>query len=291
VATADEDRRRDEERIGLRQEVVDLRARLAAAESHFRGVVDSSTDGVVVINREGIVVYANPSAAAMLGDSRSPLVGSLASFPVVATAARRPDHETFLAELRVVSTDWEGQPAVLGMLRDMTERSVADAEMAFRATHDPVTGLPNRYLLDDRLRQALARDRREPRSLAVLFCDIDGLKGINDLHGHSVGDQVLVESARRIESVIRPSDTAAHLGGDEFVLLCEGIDDEAAEAVAARVSAAFDSPMNFEGVEFSVGMSVGIAVTSDPDTLPSDLLAEADHAMYRAKVRRRKTFR
>jgi diguanylate cyclase (GGDEF)-like protein len=291
VATADEDRRRDEERIGLRQEVADLRARLAAVESHFRGVVDTSTDGVVVINREGLVVYANSAATSMLGDGRSPLVGTLASFPVVSTATRRSDHESFLAELRVVSTEWEGQPAVLGMLRDMTERSLADAEMAFRATHDPVTGLPNRYLLDDRLRQALARDRREPRSLAVLFCDIDGLKGINDLHGHAVGDQVLVEAARRIESVIRPSDTAAHLGGDEFVLLCEGIDDEAAAAVASRVSAAFDSPMAFDGVEVSVGMSVGIAVTTDPDVVPSDLVAEADHAMYRAKVRRRRTFR
>src|SRR5579864_1782050 len=142
VATADEDRRRDEERIGLRQEVADLRARLAAVESHFRGVVDTSTDGVVVINREGIVVYANSAAGSMLGDGRSPLVGTLASFPVVSTATRRSDHESFLAELRVVSTEWEGEPAVLGMLRDMTERSLADAEMAFRATHDPVTGLP-----------------------------------------------------------------------------------------------------------------------------------------------------
>ena len=89
-------------------------------------------------------------------------------------------------------------------MRDVTERSMADAEMAYRATHDPVTGLPNRYLFDDRLKQALARDRREPETLAVLFCDVDGLKGINDRLGHAVGDQVLMETARRIEAVIRP---------------------------------------------------------------------------------------
>ncbi|HLI75029.1 MAG TPA: GGDEF domain-containing protein [Acidimicrobiales bacterium] len=289
----DEERRREEERIGLRQEVSDLRARLAAAESHFHGVVEASTDGIVVVNREGVVVFANAAAAAMLGDTPTQLIGKQASFPMASTATRRADHEVFRAELRVLSTDWEGQPAVLALLRDVTEQNLADAEMAYRATHDPVTGLPNRYLFDDRLRQALARDRREPkRTLAILFCDIDGLKSINDRHGHAVGDAVLVEAARRIASVIRPSDTAAHLGGDEFVLLCEDVDDAGAAAVAARVTDAFDDPMEVEGVELVVGISVGAAVTTDPDAAPADLLTEADHAMYRIKQRRRReTFR
>jgi diguanylate cyclase (GGDEF)-like protein len=246
-----------------------------------------------VVNRDGVVVYANAAAAAMLGGSRAELVGKLASFPVASTAARQADNEIFLGELRVLSTEWEGEPAVLGLLRDVTERSLADAEMAFRATHDPVTGLPNRYLFDDRLRQALARDRREPKkSLAILFCDIDGLKSINDQHGHAVGDEVLVEAARRIASVIRPSDTAAHFGGDEFVLLCEDVDDAGAAAVAGRVAAAFEEPMPVNDVDLMVGISVGVAVTTDPDATPADLLAEADHAMYRAKQRRRReTFR
>ena len=190
--------------------------------------------------------------------------------------------------MRLLSTDWDDEPAVLALMRDITERSMADAEMAYRATHDPVTGLPNRYLLDDRLRQALARDRREPKTLGVLFCDVDGLKGINDRLGHAVGDQVLMETARRIEAVIRPADTAAHLGGDEFVVLCESIDEDGATAVASRVETAFDAPMIVDGVELSVGVSVGLAVTSDPDVIPADLLAEADHAMYRAKQRRRR---
>jgi diguanylate cyclase (GGDEF)-like protein len=278
----------EEERNDLRQEVRDLRDRLTSVEGHFRGVVDNSTDGVIVVNRDGIVVFANGAAAQMMGETRSQLLGKVASFPVASTAARRPDHESFLADMRVLSTDWEGEPAVLALLRDVTERSLADAEMAYRATHDPVTGLPNRYLLDDRLKQALARDRREPKTLAILFCDVDGLKGINDRLGHAVGDQVLMETARRIEAVIRPADTAAHLGGDEFVVLCEGIDDEAAAAVVGRVTSAFDTPMAVEGAEVTVGVSVGLAITSDPDALPAELLAEADHAMYRAKQRRRR---
>ena len=119
----------------------------------------------MVVNRDGIVVFANTAAAVMLGTTRSQLVGSAASFPVVSTAARRPDQEGMLADMRVLSTDWDDEPAVLALLRDVTERSMVDAEMAYRATHDPVTGLPNRYLFDDRLKQALARDRREPQDL------------------------------------------------------------------------------------------------------------------------------
>jgi diguanylate cyclase (GGDEF)-like protein len=280
-----------EERGDLRREVRELRDRLTRAEGHFRGVVDNSTDGVVVVNRDGIVVFANAAAAAMLGTTRSQLVGTAASFPVVSTTSRRPDQDGVLSDMRVLSTDWNDEPAVLALLRDVTARSMVDAEMAYRATHDPVTGLPNRYLFDDRLKQALARDRREPRTLAVLFCDVDGLKGINDRLGHAMGDQVLVETARRIQAVIRPADTAAHLGGDEFVVLCEGVDDEIATAVADRVARAFDSPMSIEGVDMSVGVSVGLAMTSDPDALPADLVAEADHAMYRAKRARRHTTR
>jgi len=278
----------NDERKDLRREVRELRDRLTNVEGHFRGAVDNSTDGVIVVNRDGIVVFANTAAAVMLGTTRSNLVGKAASFPVVSTTSRRPDHDVFLADMRVLSTDWDDEPAVLALMRDITERSMADAEMAYRATHDPVTGLPNRYLLDDRLKQALARDRREPRTLALLFCDVDGLKGINDRLGHGVGDQVLVETARRIEAVIRPSDTAAHLGGDEFVVLCESVDEDAATAVVSRVATAFDTPMAIDGVELSVGVSVGLAMTSDPDVIPADLLAEADHAMYRVKQRRRR---
>ncbi len=230
----------NDERNDLRQEVRELRDRLTSVEGHFRGAVDNSTDGVIVVNRDGIVVFANTAAAVMLGTTRSNLVGKAASFPVVSTTSRRPDHDVFLADMRVLSTDWDDEPAVLALMRDITERSMADAEMAFRATHDPVTGLPNRYLLDDRMKQALARDRREPRTLGVLFCDVDGLKGINDRLGHAVGDQVLIETAKRIEAVIRPADTAAHLGGDEFVVLCESIDEDGATAVASRVETAFD---------------------------------------------------
>jgi len=228
MASDEGELRDDHQSNDLRQEVRELRDRLTSVEGHFRGAVDNSTDGVIVVNRDGIVVFANTAAAVMLGTTRAHLVGKPASFPVVSTTARRPDNEAILADMRVLSTDWDDEPAVLALMRDITERSMADAEMAYRATHDAVTGLPNRYLLDDRLRQALARDRREPKTLGVLFCDVDGLKGINDRLGHAVGDQVLMETARRIEAVIRPGDTAAHLGGDEFVVLCESIDEDGA---------------------------------------------------------------
>ena len=140
MATGDGDLQGDDERIDLRQEVRELRDRLTNVEGHFRGVVDNSTDGVIVVNRDGIVVFANSAAAVMLGSTRSQLVGKAATFPVVSTTARRADNEASLADMRVLSTDWDDEPAVLALMRDVTERSMADAEMAYRATHDPVTG-------------------------------------------------------------------------------------------------------------------------------------------------------
>ena len=115
MATGEGELRSNDERNDLRQEVRELRDRLTSVEGHFRGAVDNSTDGVIVVNRDGIVVFANTAAAVMLGTTRSHLVGKAASFPVVSTTSRRPDHDVFLADMRVLSTDWDDEPAVLAL--------------------------------------------------------------------------------------------------------------------------------------------------------------------------------
>jgi diguanylate cyclase (GGDEF)-like protein len=285
-ATSDLDQDEEIPVSDLRQEVQELRQRIAVAEGHLSSVVDASTDGVVVVDSKGVIVFVNVAGAEMLGKAAAEIAGEVASFPLVVTPAEPRRQEPGYAELRVTSTVWEGQPAVLALLRDVTERHKAAAETAFRATHDPLTGLPNRYLLNDRLAQELARDRREPRGLAVLFCDVDRLKAINDRYGHNVGDHVLVEVAQRIVSAIRPFDTAARVGGDEFVVLCTGIDRPVASAIADRLVHSFDNAMMFEAVELDVNISVGLAVTNDPDAVPEVLLAEADRAMYQSKRQR-----
>ncbi|MCU1351478.1 MAG: domain S-box/diguanylate cyclase protein [Acidimicrobiales bacterium] len=166
------------------------------------------------------------------------------------------------------------------------ERADDDARLAFQATHDPLTGVANRAALLDRLSLALARSRRTGRSVAVLFCDLDRFKVVNDRFGHDRGDQLLVEVAERISVALRPSDTVSRLGGDEFVVLCEDLDDPTlAMVVAERVGRAIEAvAMVLGGEETRVTASIGVAVSSGDLDNPESLIRDADMAMYRAKA-------
>jgi diguanylate cyclase (GGDEF)-like protein len=149
------------------------------------------------------------------------------------------------------------------------------------AVHDPLTGLANRTLLRDRLEHALARSQRERGATAVLFVDLDNFKQVNDVHGHAAGDAVLVESARRLQTAVRPGDTIARFGGDEFVAVCEDIDEAAALAVGRRLQEAIQPPFTAGGVEHRLSASIGIAIG---DREPDVLLGNADVAAYQAKA-------
>ncbi len=153
------------------------------------------------------------------------------------------------------------------------------------ALHDHLTGLPNRVLLADRLEQAGLRAARRPgHRFAVLLLDLDGFKAVNDSLGHPAGDQLLVEVAARLTGLLRRSDTVARLGGDEFVVLLDGIAEPGREqAVCDSIRAAVTSPFRLDGQRVRVGVSIGVAVSSDESADPDHLLREADAAMYRAK--------
>ncbi|HJW34857.1 MAG TPA: diguanylate cyclase [Holophagaceae bacterium] len=168
--------------------------------------------------------------------------------------------------------------SVVGLL-DVTETKF----YAHKAFHDPLTELPNRALLLDRLAQALKSLERRPRTLALLFLDLDGFKPVNDLRGHAVGDQLLVEVGTRLSECLRPEDTLARMGGDEFILLLDEIEDStAALKVAHRVTELIAQPFLLEGEEVHISASVGVALTQVP--MPPDrLLHQADLAMYSAK--------
>jgi diguanylate cyclase (GGDEF)-like protein/PAS domain S-box-containing protein len=175
-----------------------------------------------------------------------------------------------------------------GVLHDISERKRFETELAHQATHDPLTGLPNRSLLLQRLEHALARARRQRSRVAVLFLDLDHFKVVNDSLGHDLGDQLLVTIAERLREALRPSDTVARFGGDEFVVLCEDlVGRRDAEAVAERVHEAISGPFTVDDREVFVGVSIGIAF---PDAVPADggtLIRDADAAMYQAKARGR----
>ena len=159
----------------------------------------------------------------------------------------------------------------------------ANAQLSTQALHDGLTGLPNRTLLEDRLRQALAKAARETSQFAVMFLDLDGFKSINDSLGHHVGDLLLIEVAARIKQITRSSDTVARLGGDEFVVLVEVLTPEGAAMVAEKLLRLIEQPILTLEQTLSVSTSIGIAVYPTDGTTPHQLMLNADAAMYHTK--------
>jgi diguanylate cyclase (GGDEF)-like protein len=172
-------------------------------------------------------------------------------------------------------------------IRHAIERKRMEVELAYRALHDPLTGLPNRALLMDRMTLAIDALHRGPESLALLFVDLDHFKPINDTFGHEAGDRVLVEVAARLRNACRRGDTVARLGGDEFTVLCEQVDERTALSVVERIHGELAAPFEVSGEQVPLSASVGIALSEGPDIDAEAALRRADEAMYRAKKQRK----
>ena len=186
-----------------------------------------------------------------------------------------------------VALDDDGRVVrMLGTGQDITERRAAERLLEHQALHDPLTGLPNRALFLDRLQHALARARRPGTSLAVFFCDVDDFKDVNDSLGHDAGDELLIALPPRLREGLRAGDTVARFGGDEFVILCEGLDSEGeAIRIAERIGAAFALPFELEGRLHHLSVSVGVVFARGGAATATEVLRDADAAMYRAKAR------
>ena len=189
----------------------------------------------------------------------------------------------------------DGAPAWYAVsAQDITERRRAEDDlkqmserMAALAIRDPLTGLANRTLFEERLRGSLSRDARSGGVTGVLFLDLDGFKAVNDRHGHAVGDAVLQGVAERLRSAVRPADTVARLGGDEFVVLVEDATEAGLTALQDRLWSAVRMPLELHGLTLDVGVSVGMALAVDGNADPASLVSEADARMYVAKRRNR----
>lgn len=299
--------------VGPRKEA---EARLAAAEGRFRAVVEQTLVGILIV-QEGVIRYANPGLAQMFGFAAAEdLIEQVASLDLVAPADRnrmseqlrriangsegplcrftgqRQDGVTFQVEMHGRRFDYAGGPAVIGVLVDVSERCRFEEELERRASYDGLTGLPNRTLLFDRLNQAIAHARRRDELFAFLFLDLDGFKAVNDSGGHEAGDQVLRIVAERFSAVLRASDTLARLGGDEFAVIApELLFRDDVESVARKLCDTLQSPIVFGGVEYTVGVSIGIALFPAAADDANGLYRAADTAMYVAKEEDRGGYR
>jgi diguanylate cyclase (GGDEF)-like protein/PAS domain S-box-containing protein len=227
---------------------------------------------------------ANPDDVPLLLARRAQLQQDRDAVATVSYRFRRRDGSTCWVEVSSRLVEPHGTPVVVSALRDITDRQRISSVLLRQATTDPLTGVANRTVLLDRLRQGLRRLDRLPGVLAVLALDLDRFKVVNDSLGHAVGDEVLLKLAERLKGHLRPSDTLARLGGDEFVIVADGLADaQAIGHLVDRIMASGRQPFLVAGQSFSCTVSIGVASTSDSQRDPHELLREADLALYRAK--------
>jgi diguanylate cyclase (GGDEF)-like protein/PAS domain S-box-containing protein len=298
----------------------DITARKAAERDTDRltDIIEATSDLVAITDRAGQTLYMNAACRAFFGIAPEAQLDGFdftrfapewvrrryadETLPSLQNAGIwsgelaywREGHEVPVSALFLTHRDEAGQPEfVSSVTRDISERKAFEARLAHEATHDPLTGLPNRTLFLDRLGVALSRAERTGRRVAVLFCDLDQFKVVNDSLGHGAGDQLLCLLADRLRSTIRPGDTVARFGGDEFVVLCDDLTEhDDATLIAERIGAAVRQPCRVGSTnetEVFVSISVGIALTCAQDGTPEPdaLIRDADAALYRAKARGR----
>jgi diguanylate cyclase (GGDEF)-like protein/PAS domain S-box-containing protein len=282
---------------------------LQESENRMRAVLDNVSDGLATIDHRGIIESCNPAVVRLFGYPEEELVGEPAGvligtssrgafdnylqrrlkvdLPVTGmheTMGKRKNGSLFPLEFVVNSMQIGARHLFIATLRDISERKAHTDQLEYQALHDALTGLPNRSLFGDRLRQALLAARRNQKMLGVLLLDLDRFKDINDALGHDRGDSLLQEVTGRLRGVLRATDTIARLGGDEFAMLAlDAKQPEDVVAAARKILSALEGPFTIADQEVETGASIGIAIYPMHGDDPTTLLRRADVAMYVAK--------
>ena len=304
--------------VGIYTDITESKRRqqaLEQGEQRLQAIMNSVIDGIITVTREGVVELANAAAARIFGFEPGELVGfglqqlltsaserelerrprpapvdvtTLAQNRLLEMIGRHKDGTSFSIELSVTELDLHGRRTFILTVRDITARKASEELIRFRATHDALTGLPNRALYDDRLAGAIKHNARRDEMVAVLFLDLDRFKIINDTLGHSIGDALLVALSQRLRASVREEDTVARMGGDEFIFILRGLRSaEDAVKPAQKVLDAIRPAFHIHGHELYVTASIGIGLCPTDGAEPDELLKCADIALYRAKERGR----
>ncbi|BAN34357.1 hypothetical protein SCD_n00509 [Sulfuricella denitrificans skB26] len=282
-------------------------SQLRASEEKYRKIMEQAGDMILLADLRGKLIDANRMAEIQMGYSREELlqmnildlvpdqekpraVAALARLAEEGSCeeeylAQGKDGHTIPVHAKCTLIEHAGEKLALGIFRDISAAREFHQRIEFLATHDPLTSLPNRSLLYDRIQQALARSERDTEPFALMFIDLDNFKDINDTFGHDQGDQLLQQVAMRIQSCVRAADTAARLGGDEFTVLLSSTDRETAAVTAQRIVDELALPFMIEGQSRNaITASIGISLYPQDGEDRHSLMKYADEAMYRAKT-------
>jgi len=280
------------------------------SRNRYRALFDQTNDGVTLIDLEGMIFDANPRSAQILGMSLEELIGRRVEdlsadeenyqsanvhdrlldgevIPIYERTLIKKDGSRVPVEINIALVkDQDGKPLyVQSITRDISERKQIEEKLEHWSTHDWLTGLPNRFLLYDRLEKSIARAKRYQRKFAVLYIDLNGFKLVNDTLGHATGDLLLVQVSNRLQGCMRKSDTVARMGGDEFIMLVEEINStEDAIAAAERVLEAINQEFRLNQVDqVRITASIGISLFPDHGEADDVLVSCADRALYESK--------
>ncbi len=285
-----------------------LRSKAAEDELRFRLMLEFSPIATRITDRTTHkVMFANKSYIKLIGAKSDQVIGidptqyyaNQEDYADILEQLNKGEHITNrLVELVVnddmrtskwvlasyLQIEYQDEPAILGWLYDITDRKQMEEKVQHLAHHDPLTGLPNRILLDDRLQQSLTIAERENTSVALMFVDLDKFKPVNDSYGHKIGDLMLQAVAKRIRKCLRKSDSVARIGGDEFVILLPEVgDSKGALEVAEKIHISLNQPFDLAGLKLHISSSIGIAIYPEHATEEQQLIHHADTAMYYAK--------
>lgn len=282
---------------------------LRESADSFRYLVETAHEGIAVVQNTRLV-YLNPRMCEMSGYDEAELKALPSFMPLIHSSARdemmanyqrrvagegapqryeslflRKDGTSYPIELSGVAIEWGGQPATLNMLTDISDRKAAEKKVLYLAHHDSLTGLVNRSVLNERIKQTIGLAQRSQSQFAVLFIDLNAFKQVNDTYGHEVGDVLLQQVSMRINQQLRDTDTLARIGGDEFVILLaqiNGSDD--VKKFMARINGRMAEQFQIKHLKLHCHVSQGAALYPEDGTTVQELLSHADKNMYADKM-------